>query len=897
MMDADRWTQIEALCDAALERAPAERGAFLDAECAGDDALRREVEGLLQQLTADPEFLERPLVDLGAAPFDAGEAPAPALIGRYRVLRRLGRGGMGEIFLAEPDGDQSDGTGAERVAIKVIRPGLASGDVLRRFEQERRILANLRHPHIARLLDVAATDDGRPGFVLEYVPGLPITVWADLRARPLRQRLLLFLDVCDAVEHAHRHLVVHRDLKPANILVTESGVVKLLDFGIGKVLESSASSAATPETAASDRLLTLEYASPEQVRGELVTTATDVHALGVLLYELLTGVHPFRHDGATALDIEQAVLDRVPTRPSAVVRVGPSSGPVSRSDARARATARGAASPDALARKLNGDLDNIVLMALRKEPERRYTSASLLADDIRRYLDGMPVRARPDTLGYRARKFVRRNAGSVAVLLLVTLALITTTVVAVLQSERASHASVAVRAERDQAVAVRGFLMEMFGATGLQQPVGASETVRQMLDRQATRIDSAYRGQPLLQARLYEVVADAYDRLGFPAAAVAPARQALGIRQRIQGTEHPDVAASLNLLGWILHEAGQRTEAESLLRRAVALRRRGPAADSAGLAHALNDLGVLLNASSRYAEAQSVLTEALAIRRAGGTDGLAVGITANNLAAAYYYQAQYDRAGATQAIAVAALEAAVGVDHQRTVIALSNLAAFHIAAGDFGHAEAEYRTLLERETRLQGRSHPVTLRIMNALAGVLMARDPGTDRDSALAEAEGLLTAAEAIEDTMGTPGLPLRGVTLDHLAGVRLVRGDTAAALATARRAVTVLTEAHGPDHPDVAAATVRLGVIEADAGHAATGQRLARAGVAGLSKSLGADHPETARGKGRLCQVLVRTHAPGDEPRRVCDDAIAALGKAPGGYRPDLAAAQRARAQLGSQ
>lgn len=886
-MDPERWRAIEALVERAMEALPTTRTALVRDACGGDAALAEEVLALLAELEQDPRFLETP--EPPQADPTAVASTTPEITG-WRVVRRLGTGGMGEVWLAEsPGGDDTTG----RVAIKVVRADLAGESVLRRFELERRILATLRHPGIAALLDVTRTTDGRPCFVLEYVPGVPITTWADLHRLGLADRIERFLAVCEAVEHAHRALVVHRDIKPANILVTEAGIPKLLDFGIGKVLEHTTGFGPAIDTATSDRVLTLDHAAPEQLRGEVVTTATDVHALGVLLYELLTGVHPFRREGDSPGQVEAAILERVPDRPSAVVRGAPQSGPVAEGDARVRAEARGATSPDALGRRLAGDLDNIVLMALRKEPARRYPSVAAFADDLRRHRDGLPVRARPDTLGYRATKFVRRHAGSVAVAMVTALALIATTGVALLESRRASRNAAAARTERDEAVAVRTFLMETFGASDASRAVGASESVRDLLTRQGARIDELHTDDPVLAARLHEVVADAWERLGDAGAAVPHARRALALRASAQPPGHPDVAAAHNLLGWVLHQTGAREEAETELRRGLALRRAMSRPDSAALSRSLNDLGVLLNATNRYAEAESLLTEALAIRRGNGDLQLGVGITANNLAAAHYYQGRFDSASAVQAIALRALGAALGEDHQRSVIARANLAAFQSAQGDHAGAERSYRDLFARQSRLQGREHPVTLGVMRSLASALTARS-GVTRDTALAEAEALLVEVAATQSRLPGQVPAQRGTTLDRLAGVRLSRGDIPGALVAGREAVRLLTAAYGTGHQEPAAAMVRLGLIEAEAGSIRLALRLGREGSAALASALGPDHPELARARGRLCRIMLRTDPDAAATGAECDAAEAALLAAPAGYRGELELVRAARGRM---
>lgn len=788
-MTPERWARVEELTDRALDLSRGERAVFLGRECACDRELRDAVERLLVTLDSAPGFLERPILDPSriAAELDA-PAPMPTIEG-WTLLERIGQGGMGEVFRATRDGDGAP------VAIKLLLPGGVAPHAMERFALEQQMLARLSHPNIARYLDRGVAGDGRPFLAMEWVDGTPITSWCDDRALDVDARLRVFLEVCEAAAHAHRALVLHRDLKPANILVDARGHPRLLDFGIGKPMDTAGATVTGTDT----RPLTVAYAAPEQLSGGAITTAADVHALGVLLYELLAGVHPFRTEGMSALDVERAILEGAPPRPAAATEPPRGAGSVAATAALARARSRGMPTPAALRRRLVGDLDTIVMMALRKEPERRYSSVEALAGDIRRHLDGRPVRARPDTLRYRTRKFVRRNTGGVAIAVVVTLALLASWITAVVQSGRATRAAALATAERDEAVAVRSFLLETYGATGGDDSVGGAETVRQLLDRQTALIGDRYADRPTLAARLNEVMAEAYDRLGEPSLGVVPATRALALRATVQDSQHPDVASATALLGWMLHQSGRSDEAEPHLMRAVALRRSAVRIDTNGLARALNDLGVLYNATERAARAETVLVEALALRRAsGGDDHLGVGITANNLAAAYYFQQRIPEAIETQELALRALDRSVGPDHQRSVIALGNLAAFRMVEGNVSAAEADYRTLLARQERLQGPEHPVTLRVMTSLAAALMRRE-GSTRSAGLAEAEELLEAALAVQLRLPGHGLPFLASTLERLAGVELARGDTIAAAGHARRAITTLTTLHGAADPRV--------------------------------------------------------------------------------------------------
>lgn len=391
----DRWERIQDLFIEAAALPPEERRPFLDGACGADTGLRAEVESLLEAEDGAGSFVEN-AIGRAASTLAAGTESAPRTVGAYRILREIGRGGMGAVYLAE----RADQQFQKRVAIKLARFAGYGDFVHERFRHERQILASLEHQNIARLLDGGETEDGMPYIVMEYVEGLPVTGYIEQHALDIRARLELFLKIAAAVQYAHRFLVIHRDLKPSNILVTSTGEAKLLDFGIAKLLEPGALNEAIMHTSTGMRLLTPDYASPEQVRGEPVTTASDVYSLGVVLYEMLSGVKPHRIKDYTPLEIDRAVCETETERPStAAARTG-------------------------TLHRLDPELDLIVLEAMHKDPARRYASVEHLADDIRRFLTGLPIQARRDSRAYRARKFLRRHrvASAAAALLVVTLA-------------------------------------------------------------------------------------------------------------------------------------------------------------------------------------------------------------------------------------------------------------------------------------------------------------------------------------------------------------------------------------------------------------------------------------------------------------------------------------------
>ncbi|HET9038998.1 MAG TPA: serine/threonine-protein kinase, partial [Gemmatimonadales bacterium] len=386
-----RWQRMNELFHDALAVPAERRGSFVAQSCGDDPAMADEIAQLLAAHSRDEGIMEGPAVVTAPGWL---EAETPAVVGRrfgpYRVVRELARGGMGAVYLAQRD----DGAFEQRVALKLIKRGMDSDQVVARFRAERQILASLEHPNIARLLDGGASDDGQPYLVMEYIDGQRIDEFARERRLPVAERLRLWLQVCGAVSYAHQQLVVHRDIKPANVLVTADGTPKLLDFGIARLLHPDAEAVSTMTAL---RMLTPEYASPEQIEGRHATTVSDVYSLGVVLYELLTDQSPYRPRSRSPRDLAEAICTTEPVRPSAAV---------SEADA-------------SLGRRLRGDLDTILLTALRKEPDRRYPSVEQLAGDVRRHLEGLPVRARPDTFGYRAGKFVRRNRAGVAAAVLV----------------------------------------------------------------------------------------------------------------------------------------------------------------------------------------------------------------------------------------------------------------------------------------------------------------------------------------------------------------------------------------------------------------------------------------------------------------------------------------------
>ena len=533
-MTRERWQHVRRILEQALETDARERTRYLDEACAGDAELRAEVESLLEaDEQASGDFLTGRAIDhvTGAATGsrDADDSLRGTRIGSYLVLEEIGHGGMGTVYRAVRADDQY----SKQVAVKVVRGGLGDKLAIQRFKAERQILANLDHANIARLLDGGTTEDGRPYVVMEFIEGLPIDEYCNRRKLSLRERLKLFGTVCSAVAFAHQRLVIHRDIKPGNILVTEEGEPKLLDFGIAKILDEGRSGDGGEATITMVRLMTPEYASPEQVRGAAVTTSTDVYSLGVVLYGLLTGRRPYATGNRTPHEMAQAVLDEEPERPSAVA---------SRAERR----------------RLRGDLDNIVMKALRKEPERRYASVEQFSDDIRKHLDGLPVSARPDTLLYRSSKFARRHRIAVIAASLGVLALLGG------MAETLREAYIA-RAERqlaeqrfsDVRKLANSLLFEVYDA--IENLPGSTPARKILVDRALEYLDklaTEAKGDLSLQRELataYEKVGDVQggfrsSNLGDTAGFIASYRKSLAIREAVLRGEPGSAQAQRELL-------------------------------------------------------------------------------------------------------------------------------------------------------------------------------------------------------------------------------------------------------------------------------------------------------------------------------------------------------------
>ena len=759
-----------------LETPEAERAAFLKESCGDDDQLRVGIEALLRSDDKAGGFLGRLVREQeDEPPAEEVEISAGRRLGPYRLLRRIGEGGMSTVYLA----DRVDGSFRRPVVVKVIRQGMESGETLRRLRLERQILAGLEHPNIARLYDGGTTEEHLPYFVMELVEGTSLDEHCDRRRLRVMERLELFRKVCAAVQYAHQNLVVHRDLKPGNILVTAQGEPKLLDFGIAKLLDPVPGDVAEEPTVAWARRMTPNYASPEQILGRKITTASDVYSLGVVLYKLLAGCLPRRFEGCSALEIETLLTSEPAGKPSDMIGMS-AAAEAGHGQAAPAVVPTGVAelrrtTPERLRRMLTGDLDRIVLKALHPEPARRYSTPEQLAEDLRRHQDGLPIQARSDTLVYRTGKFLHRHRVAVGMAALVSIVLAASAVGLAVQS-------VQIARERDQLRAVVSFVKSVFNVAG----EGEELTVRQAVDRSAVVLDLELKDQPEVQATLLDVTGTIYLNLLQVPQARAQLAKAVDLRSEVFGSDSLAFAESLSTLGVadaLLddYELGERRAREAVAIYRDQLGDRHP--DLVGL---LNNLVSVLCYKGEYAIAEESSVEALALARDLLNEE----------------RFEYGDAVAFRALVFAKL-------------------------GDQGQAEALYREALGLHRRYRGERHPKVTTVLNNLALALKRQDKFDEA------ADFYRQVLDLQRDLLGEK-YPEVAVTLNNLGSLLRAKGDLRQAEETYREAVSLAREIFGPSHSGVLVTTTGLALVLIESGQAQAAEALLRGGLELWSESL---------------------------------------------------------------
>lgn len=803
-----RWERLQELFSRAVELTQTERDAFITRETAGDDDLRTE---LLELLACDNGSASTgPLsIALGAAldatTRDRRKALLGRVVGNYKLVSVLGHGGTGTVYL----GERADRQYSAQVAIKIVDSATTHGELGMRFRAERQILASLNHANIARLLDAGETEVGQPYLVMEYVHGEPLDRYCDREQLDLRARLSLFLEICGAVQYAHQNLVVHRDLKPANILVTSEGAPKLLDFGIAKLLDPGEAAAAMALTRMNDRLLTPEYASPEQILGRPVTTASDVYALGVVLYELLTGLRPYTVPAsASQLELERSICISDPQRPSAAVRRIRESGPLEgQSEISAVAMARGL-TPEKLQRRLVGDIDAIVMRALRKEPQHRYSSIEQLASDVRRYLSREPVHARQGNWLYYSQRFIRRHAfgvtaGAAFVVFLAAFAAIST-----FQAQRIAAERDRAEQEGERAEEVSGFMLKIFDAAEPQTSLGRVITAREVLDEAGRRIRGDLNQHPEVRARLLEAIGRAYRRQNLNERAIPYLEDALRIREQMPDANGAKTAFVLTELAVALRSIGDLQRSDRLLKQALAISHEHRNERSETYARLLTNLGRVELVEGNVVAARKNFEESLTIMRPlVGPYDPEIASVLMELSRVFMWNDDMQAAERAVREAVSIFTTALPPAHPDRVLADARLGEVLLLQNRINEADPLFERSLDMQTQLYGSN-------------------------------------SRQVADV------------LDSLASIRRAQGKMPEAENFARRALAAHEATLGADHRDAGYSRTSLAVILARQGKYSEAEVLLRSALASFDKSLPPDHQYVASAEHVLGEVLLETN-----------------------------------------
>ncbi|MBV8570403.1 MAG: serine/threonine protein kinase [Acidobacteriaceae bacterium] len=807
---AARWQQVDSLFQQLLEQDVSERTAFLNEACGDDPELQNAVKRLLAHDDKPLGSLKTPVDEAAREVTLIGRR-----IGSYVLLRVLGEGGMGRVFLAARADDQYQ----QLVAVKLMHSGMwQSETMLQRFQRERQILASLNHPNIARLLDGGMTSDGSPYLVMEYVAGTPIDEYCRGKRLSIKAKLELFRTVCLAVEYAHKNLVVHRDIKPANVLVSEEGTPKLLDFGIAKLLDPDHDGQMPPKTRPTERLMTPEYASPEQLTGESITTATDVYGLGVLLYELLAGEHPYAEQTANPIEMARRICEVDPRPPSAVALPSPD---------RAH---------------LHGDLDAITLKALEKDSARRYGLPSDLAADISRYLNNQPVLARPATAAYRARKYVRQHRIGVSMAAFLAVVLLSFAVAQSFELRR-------TRRERDRADRVTELMTSMFRVSDPSEARGNEIRAREILDKASTTIASGLSQDPELEAQMMHVVGTVYSSLGLYSRSEALLRQAAEIRRRVLGASSAATLTSMYELAGVLKSESRYAEAEKLSRETLGARRSLLGSEHRDTLESISQLASILNKEGRFREAEKLHREVneKATRVFGPHDRGVRRRAMRGLAIDLAYEGKLAESERVLRELLESDRRALGRDHPDVLADMNNLAAALQREEKWGEAEKMYLELLPEFRRVNGPEHPYTLLIMGNLGDLLF-------NEKRYVEAEKLLQETLEIKRRVLGPEHDSTLITAGMLAADLQAEGQYSAAEKLFRKTLEMMRQTLGESHSNYLGTLYELGDLLRHEGRYAEAEQVLTADLKGRRRVLGDAHPDTISSFYVLSEVLAQ-------------------------------------------
>ncbi len=839
----ENWENVKALFEAALDLAPHERVSLLGSESV-DPRVREEVERLLAEHDRARSFLSNPAyanLKLDQTENQGRFVPGELLDGKFRISRMLAEGGMGQVWLAEQTAPLQ-----RPVVVKLIKAGMYDAALLERFRSERQSLAIMDHPSIAKVFDAGTTSEGQPYFVMEYVPGQPITNYCDEKRLSVRDRLELFTKVCEGVQHAHQKAIIHRDLKPANILVVEvdgKPAPRIIDFGIAKGTSPLAGQAEF--TRAGGFVGTPGYMSPEQTNPSTgdVDTRTDVYSLGAILYVLLSGSLPFGTKEWQKQPLDE-MLRRLreddPPRPSTKVST-------EHETAGATAEARGTDARQ-LVSLLRGDLDWITMKALEKDRGRRYGTPSELAADINRYLNNEPVVARPASTSYRVRKYVRRHGIGVAVAASVAGLLVAFGVMQTAQLRRTTRERDRANRERDRATRITDFMAGMFKISDPSEARGNSLTAREVLDKASKEIDSGLARDPELQAQMMYVMGKVYDNLGLYPRAHSLQEKTIEIRRRVLGPESPETLKSMVAFGWVLDHEGRYPEAETLLRRSLEEERQVLGPEHRDTLASVEAVANVLLHEGRYAESEKLFRQTLEVQLhmfgAEDTDSISSKI---NLAAVLFSEGQYAESEQLNRQVFEVQRRALGPEHPDTLTVMNNLALDLNDEGNFAEAERLDREIADIRRRVLGPEHPLTLASMGNTANVL-------ENEGNYIEAEKLDRQTLDIRRRVLGPGHPDTLLSMSNLAEVVELEGHYAEAEKLDRKVLDDQRHLLGPEHPSTLLTMNNLARVLAQENHNVEAEKLYRETVEASRRTLGQEHMDTVMQTINLAAVLIR-------------------------------------------
>jgi serine/threonine protein kinase/tetratricopeptide (TPR) repeat protein len=857
-MTPESWNRVKALFDAALVLTPAERPDFLSREC-DDDSIRREVMKLLANHEEAGDFLSTPAMnprvaipreipdtaarkDLSSSDLNSQISSASMRLGQalgnYRIVSRLGEGGMGQVWLAEQTAPLQ-----RQVALKLIRVGVYDDSVLQRFESERQSLASMNHPSIAKVFDAGTTPDGQPYFAMEYVPGLPVTEYCDQKKLTIRERLELFVQVCEGVQHAHQKAIMHRDLKPANILVVEidgKPTPRIIDFGLAKAVARAA-----PQedllTQVGAFVGTPGYMSPEQMSPGLedIDTRTDVYSLGVVLYELLTGFLPTdTKPGQSLADKIKLLKESDPPLPSTKVHLNRAS---STSKAKERGT-----DAHQLRSLLRGDLDWITMKALERDRSRRYGTPSELAIDVGHYLRHEPVTARPASVSYQVAKYVRRHRFGVSAVAVLALLLASFAIMQAFQLRRITR-------ERDRASRITDFMVGMFKVSDPNEARGNQVTAREILDKASNEIEAGLARDVEVQTQLMQVMAQTYVNLGLYSRAYSLAERALQNRRQALGPNHPKTLESMTQLGWILDREGRELEAEKQIRETLEVQRRVLGPEDPLTLETTDDLAIVFEKQGHYPDEEKIERELIAVRtRKLGPEHPQTLRSMLNLGNALHGESRFAEAEKQYRDLIQIEKRVYGPGHPWLLAAMHNLANLIQEQGRYDEAETLYRETLEMEQRVLGPDHPDTISTMTTLANTIVFGQGRT------AEAEGLYRKAlEVAQRTLG----PEHSYTLsaqEGLANVLSSEGHYPEAEKLHREILATRLRVLGPDHTDTLLSGYNLGDVLFHEGHYADADNIMRETLGSQIRVLGPENPDALASKAFLARILMKEGNP---------------------------------------